>query len=177
MPEREQVWVATRQLVGACEDTLSCVTVTKGTRLIQVKTHESNIEYRVIGLDLVVQLDRKRVSDDDEHPVNYLAPVDGIVKLEEWEGFSDWVSKLENDESSFKFFQNRSCEFFPCKKTTRLNCLFCFCPLYHMDDCGGKFVILDNGWKDCTECLLPHSPNGHDYIMEKLRQHYDRGLK
>ena len=44
---------------------------------------------------------------------------------------------------SYRFFQNRECEYFPCHKTAKedsFNCLFCFCPLYALGRrCGGSF--------------------------------------
>ena len=36
-------------------------------------------------------------------------------------------------ENSYRFFQNKSCEYFPCheiKDSGDFNCLFCYCPLY-----------------------------------------------
>lgn len=69
----------------------------------------------------------------------------------------------------YSFFQNRECEYFPCHKTenvNKFNCLFCYCPLYGRSDCGGKYVILENGIKDCSNCLLPHY--NYDYIIRKL---------
>ena len=72
---------------------------------------------------------------------------------------------------SYKFFQNRSCEHFPCHKTDdtgKFNCMFCFCPLYNCKDCGGSFVMLKNGKKDCSNCLVPHFDS--DYIIKKLKE-------
>jgi Zn-finger protein len=46
-----------------------------------------------------------------------------------------------------------------------LNCLFCYCPLYDDFECGGNFIILDNGLKDCSACLVPHS---EEFIREYL---------
>ena len=76
---------------------------------------------------------------------------------------------------SYKFFENKSCEFYPCHKNIdNLNCLFCFCPLFsrlrNLYDCGGQFRILSNGIKDCSECNLPHTEHGYDYIIEKLKE-------
>ena len=45
-------------------------------------------------------------------------------------------------DNSYKFFQNKQCRYFPCKKSDTLNCLFCFCPLYEYKNCGGKFMVL-----------------------------------
>jgi Zn-finger protein len=71
--------------------------------------------------------------------------------------------------TNFKKFQNKDCEFYPCHDTVDINCLFCFCPLYAFVDCGGDYTILDNGVKDCSKCLLPHTTNGYDYIVERLK--------
>jgi len=69
---------------------------------------------------------------------------------------------------SFNFFANKECEFYPCHKDVEVNCLFCFCPLYN-SKCEGNFVILENGIKDCSNCILPHNKNGYDYIIEYLK--------
>lgn len=74
---------------------------------------------------------------------------------------------------SYKFFENRSCEFYPCHKAEEINCLFCFCPLYYrtknLYDCGGNFKILSNGVKDCRDCNFIHTPEGYDNIIKKLK--------
>jgi iron complex transport system ATP-binding protein len=46
-----------------------------------------------------------------------------------------------------------------------LNCFFCYCPLYDEEDCGGDYVILNNGLKDCSNCLRPHS---EEFVEEQL---------
>ena len=72
----------------------------------------------------------------------------------------------------YKFFQNVACEYFPCHqgvKEEAFNCLFCYCPLYALgDQCGGSFVYLENGGKDCSGCLKPHRAGNYDKIMEKM---------
>ena len=72
----------------------------------------------------------------------------------------------------YKFNQNPKCEFFPCHRGIKdedFNCLFCYCPLYTLGDkCGGNFTYLDNGIKDCSNCLLPHRRENYDRIMEKM---------
>ena len=68
----------------------------------------------------------------------------------------------------YKFFENNKCEFYPCHKgLNKINCLFCFCPLYPFGNCGGNFKLI-NGIKDCSDCLLPHTEEGYDYIISKL---------
>ena len=77
--------------------------------------------------------------------------------------------KTEN----YKFFQNKKCEFFPCHKVANedeFNRLFSFCPLYMLKDkCGGNFKY-SNGIKDCSDCIIPHSKNGYEFIMNKMEE-------
>lgn len=81
-------------------------------------------------------------------------------------------------KENYKFFQHKKCEYFPCHKTNdpdNFNCLFCYCPLYMLKDkCGGNF-IMNNGIKDCSNCLIPHSPGGYDYIMSKMKEVIKKG--
>ncbi len=70
---------------------------------------------------------------------------------------------------SYKFFENRECEFYPCHSgSEEINCLFCFCPLYGTD-CGGNFTVLPGGIKDCSACLFPHRRENYDKITDRLR--------
>ena len=72
---------------------------------------------------------------------------------------------------SSAFFQNKDCEFFPChevKDTDNFSCLFCFCPLYHMQKCQGKPRFLNNGVKDCSDCSYPHM--NYSGIIRRLAQ-------
>lgn len=74
-------------------------------------------------------------------------------------------------KNSHRFFRNVACEYFPCHQgmdPERFNCLFCFCPLYFLKDCGGNFVMRQ-GVKDCTACIRPHLPEGYDEIIARLR--------
>ncbi len=69
------------------------------------------------------------------------------------------------------FFQNTDCEYFPCHKGAgeNFNCLFCYCPLYALGaQCGGNFRYTDQGVKDCSHCLIPHSTGGYDYIIRNF---------
>ena len=70
---------------------------------------------------------------------------------------------------SYKCFENKDCEFYPCHKIDKINCLFCFCPLYADKNCGGNFTLLENGIKDCSNCLIPHNPKNYDLIISKLQ--------
>lgn len=75
-----------------------------------------------------------------------------------------------DQQNYYRFFSHEKCEYFPCHpgaEPERFNCLFCYCPLYALGDkCGGKFSYTSAGIKDCTNCLLPHQPEGYDRILE-----------
>ena len=76
---------------------------------------------------------------------------------------------MKND---YNYFSNRDCRYFPCHEGGQpddFNCLFCFCPLYCKGtECGGDFVILENGAKNCSGCLFPHKKENYQIIMDKL---------
>lgn len=75
------------------------------------------------------------------------------------------------DNAHFKFLRNDKCEYFPCHKGGNIenfNCLFCYCPLYTLgSECGGNYKYLEDGTKDCSECIIPHGKNGFDHIIKK----------
>ena len=71
----------------------------------------------------------------------------------------------------YAFFQNRECEFFPCHATNApadFNCLFCFCPLYGVPECGGCYTYTKDGMKDCSACLLPHQRENFRLVIRRL---------
>ena len=74
----------------------------------------------------------------------------------------------------FAYFSNRECEYFPCHPGADpedFNCLFCYCPLYCLGpDCGGSFRYLDNGYKDCTNCLFPHRRENYGTITGRYSE-------
>ena len=74
--------------------------------------------------------------------------------------------------SGYQFFQNRSCEYFPCHSgidEAEFNCLFCYCPLYALGErCGGKFCYTETGIKDCSGCVRPHCKGNYDEIVSQM---------
>lgn len=73
-------------------------------------------------------------------------------------------------ENSYRFYRNTACDYFPCHKVENeeeFNCMFCYCPLYLLEECGGNHME-NHGVKDCSNCLVPHKPNGYDHINKKL---------
>lgn len=73
---------------------------------------------------------------------------------------------------SYQYFQNRSCEYFPCHAEAdaeNFNCLFCFCPLYALGErCGGAFAYTEDGVKDCSACLFPHRRENYEKICARF---------
>ena len=73
-----------------------------------------------------------------------------------------------------RFFCHKKCEYFPCHATNdpdNFNCLFCFCPLYVLQDrCGGNFSYTKTGYKDCSKCTVPHRRENYDYIVGKYKE-------
>lgn len=73
-------------------------------------------------------------------------------------------------ENSDKFYQVPECKYFPCHETKEeLNCKFCYCPLYLVENCGGNYAITEDGIKDCTDCTKPHEGlDGYYFVINKL---------
>lgn len=74
-------------------------------------------------------------------------------------------------ENSERFFRNTGCRYFPCHKgidEEEFNCLFCYCPLYHLgEECGGDY-IMKNGVKSCINCTRPHDPAKYKEIINTV---------
>ena len=87
-------------------------------------------------------------------------------------------------ENSYRYFENRDCKYYPCHKDEeKLNCLFCYCPLYALLQCPGEYNFVEvNGKKvkDCSECSFPHKAENYDTVMAFLsdrneyHKNYDR---
>lgn len=72
-------------------------------------------------------------------------------------------------KNSSSYFCNVECEYYPCHKLKGdFNCLFCYCPLHSLRDCGGNYEILSNGVKDCSNCVFPHIPENYYFVIERL---------
>lgn len=78
---------------------------------------------------------------------------------------------MDKEKFGFDFFTNTNCEFYPCHKTNEINCLFCYCPLYPIDECGGNYHMIEyNGQKikDCSNCIYPHIRENYNDITKKV---------
>ena len=54
-----------------------------------------------------------------------------------------------------------------------MNCLFCYCPLYHLETCPGNPVYTEKDGrkiKVCTGCTLPHVADNYDKVIELIRK-------
>jgi Zn-finger protein len=79
---------------------------------------------------------------------------------------------MEIVAQSYKFFQNKKCTYFSCHGIDTINCVFCFCPLYHLDctQYGGTPRYLQGSHKkDCSACILPHKPENYNMLIELLK--------
>lgn len=86
----------------------------------------------------------------------------------------------ENKEGSTSFFVNRACKSFPCHNVpeNEFNCMFCYCPLYDLKDCGGEYYYNDKGIKNCKDCGFPHFRDNYPKVIKKLKEKmYGSGSK
>ncbi|MBQ6622843.1 MAG: metal-binding protein [Mogibacterium sp.] len=76
--------------------------------------------------------------------------------------------------NSYRFFANTDCKYYPCHAGLKeINCLFCYCPLYHREDCSGEPRWKDRNGKRvkiCTDCTFPHRPENYEKLMQLLKQ-------
>lgn len=85
--------------------------------------------------------------------------------------------KKNEHEGKYAFFSHKECEYFPCHETKdpeHFNCIFCYCPLYPLADCGGNHVYTESGVKDCSRCLLPHRRENYGYIVDRIGSEYNK---
>lgn len=80
-------------------------------------------------------------------------------------------------ENNYRYFKNEHCKYFPCHNIAEgadFNCLFCYCPLNHYEDCPGNpsYIIRENGKKikDCTNCTFPHNPDNYEKVVRFLSE-------
>ena len=80
--------------------------------------------------------------------------------------------------NSYKFFQNKSCKFFPCHKGIKdedFNCMFCFCPTFNkitnIQLVDGQILVERGcGRKYCEKCTFPHERKNYDKIIKLLKK-------
>ena len=71
------------------------------------------------------------------------------------------------------FFEHRDCPYYPCHKDVEeINCLFCYCPLYHLENCPGAPVWKESHGrriKSCAGCTFPHRRENYDAVIQHIR--------
>ena len=76
-------------------------------------------------------------------------------------------------DNSDRYFENRDCRYYPCHEgIEEMNCLFCYCPLYHMEACPGDPVFRDRDGrmiKVCTGCTFPHRAENYDRVISLIK--------
>ena len=76
-------------------------------------------------------------------------------------------------KNSSKFFENKECEYYPCHKgIDQINCLFCYCPMYRLDNCPGNPEYKEKDGKTikiCTNCSFPHRVENYETIIGILK--------
>ncbi|MBQ9140485.1 MAG: metal-binding protein [Lachnospiraceae bacterium] len=76
--------------------------------------------------------------------------------------------------NSYRFFTNKECQYYPFHgNIEEMNCLFCYCPLYHLEPCPGNCEYLEiegKRIKVCTNCTFPHRFENYEAIMELLKR-------
>ena len=76
-------------------------------------------------------------------------------------------------DNSHRYFENRDCNYHPCHEgIEEMNCLFCYCPLYHIESCPGSPRYTEKSGRQvkvCTGCTFPHRAENYDRIIELIR--------
>ena len=79
----------------------------------------------------------------------------------------------EHTKRHHTFFEHKECEYYPCHQgIEELNCLFCYCPLYHLTECPGNPEWKEKDGrrvKSCVQCTFPHRRENYDTVMEYLK--------
>lgn len=80
---------------------------------------------------------------------------------------------MKEHKNSAAFFANKECRFYPCHEMDEeINCLFCYCPLYHLD-CPGNYEITEKDGRkirNCAGCTYPHIADNYGEIIRLLKQ-------
>jgi len=85
---------------------------------------------------------------------------------------ANYISEVKKEKASFRFYENKECEYYQCHeiKEGDFNCLFCFCPMYNAICLGTPRYLELNGQliKDCAGCDYPHRAENYQTVMEYL---------
>ena len=78
----------------------------------------------------------------------------------------------EDGRKHCTYFVNRQCEYYPCHDVSddKFSCLFCYCPLYDIADCGGEYIVNEKGVKNCKNCGFVHDKDNYPKVIKKLKE-------
>lgn len=80
---------------------------------------------------------------------------------------------MKDTSNNCGFFENRDCQYYPCHNLDEINCLFCYCPLYSLEDCPGEYRWVDKGdkkIKTCIDCTFPHIRENYCEVIKNLKE-------
>ena len=134
-------------------------------------------------LELALQISDKLLLIDNDGGTNIMEPREALKRgvLQELYGLSDemyekvkkQLGTVTNDkERHSSYFLNKECEYYPCHKLEeeKFSCMFCYCPLYDMENCGGTYNYTDKGIKNCMDCTFPHERDNYGKVIKKLKE-------
>ena len=107
-----------------------------------------------------------------EHMLRDLFSLENGMYMELFEDLGRTVLGKADSKDGAYGYANRACRFFPCHTMDPecFSCLFCYCPLYGLEDCGGEFTRNADGIKNCTECTYVHDRRNYGEIIRKIRE-------
>lgn len=77
-------------------------------------------------------------------------------------------------DNSHRFFANKDCEYYPCHEgIEEINCLFCYCPLYRLENCPGSPSYKEKDGrriKVCTSCTFPHRAENYEKVLQLIKK-------
>ena len=78
-------------------------------------------------------------------------------------------------KNSAIFFANKDCKYYPCHDMDEdINCLFCYCPLYHTD-CPGDYTYIGKDGrriKNCTDCTFCHKASNYPEVIRLIKDQF-----
>ncbi len=122
--------------------------------------------------------DLYRMSDDMYERVkrqlesDILSPDNKSIEGSSGNLLSENENKSDDKRRHSSYFVNRECEYYPCHELSddRFSCMFCYCPLYDMEDCGGNYTYTEKGAKNCKDCVFPHERDNYAAVIRKLKE-------
>lgn len=89
--------------------------------------------------------------------------------------FAEKMNRFHRDRKrKALFFENRDCPYYPCHQgIDRINCLFCYCPMYTFPDCPGNPEWKEKDGKkrkSCAGCTFPHREENAEDVLRILRE-------